>query len=218
MGDAARMRPGEPFTRLEHVADGALDRKWSLFGEHFGEPLALDVIHHRERADVRIHANFEQPHNVVAYEAQARPRGALEPADDLGLGVQLGAEKLDRSGVPEIAMPGGDDDGHRTDADRALDNVVVYDSALRERGRHGQRRSTQRHRRDVRPALHFQILTRAPCVASPESVGPGLPESDHTFRTDSDSDPDSDSDSDPDSDSDSDPDSDSDSDSELVDF
>ena len=127
MDDSERVSLGDALARLEQVFDRFSDRQRPALGEHLAEIAPLEELHHDEGRALRRLPDVGDSRDVLALDPHRRARLTKKPGDGLRVTGRLREQELDRVRFLELEVGNGEDDAHPSDADDAIDPVLVRD-------------------------------------------------------------------------------------------
>ena len=121
--DAADVRRVEGLRDLGGHAGGLARRERPVLAQDRGEVLAVDQLHDDVRARAVL-AEVEHRHDARVAERRRRPGLVAEPAEEVGVLAELGAEELDGDVAIQLGVAGAVDRRHPALAEE-LDQAVA---------------------------------------------------------------------------------------------
>nr|WP_272828356.1 hypothetical protein [Sorangium sp. Soce836] len=137
--DPERVRLADRLARIEYVADRLADRERTTFAQERAQIHAFQVLHHDERSAGLEEIHVEDADDVIAREPRGGARLAKKTLDRVGALGQPRVKELDRDGLFEAKVPGGDDDAHAACAEDTLEPVFPPDDLPALEREHGKR-------------------------------------------------------------------------------
>ena len=123
--DAERVRLGEGEAGVEDGLHGVVGGERPAGLEHALEVLSFEVLHDHEGLAGVERADVEHPGDVLALDDRRRARLTLEPLGDIRVGRDLAAQELERDGLIEHEVRGGEHHAHAAFPELSLEPVLA---------------------------------------------------------------------------------------------
>ena len=122
-----RLSLGDRLACLQQKPHRLLRRQRASLLQQLGEVVAGEAFHDHER-DARLERpDIEHPGDVLVREGRCGSRFAEEAADGAGVLRDGRANELHGHALPQLQMPGSNDDPHTASPEHALDHVLARD-------------------------------------------------------------------------------------------